>query len=199
MIKSFVPINLCRIVRARPVTADRGVLGGCPMNTFHLQAEDWAWVRQRLRSTAGVTLLMLGLTAAIQFRPPAPHEPGADVYRGSDADGAIAIGDGPPSGETRGRSIPPSGWRRTSRGWEHVASWPAAADRSNRPSLGERVEALEASEPVWVRHALGQLRATPPLMVALIELIAIGVICQLGRRGHHAPAKFDPTAAQRHS
>ncbi len=166
------------------------------MNTFHLPAEDWAWMRRRLRSTGGIMLLLLGLGVATQFRSPAPNEPGANNTL---QPSTIGVGNAPPTEKPGGRSVPPSGWRRTSRGWEHVASWPASGHRSDRPSLGERVRALEASEPVWVRHAFRRLRATPPLMVAFIQVVAIGLICQLGRRGQHSPPAHvpDPDPADR--
>lgn len=162
------------------------------MNTFHLPAEDWAWMRRRLRSTGGVLLLLLGLGAALQLRSPAPNEPGANNAL---QPSTIVVGDTPPTAKPGGRSVPPSGWRRTSRGWEHVASWPASGHRSDRPSLGERVRALEASEPVFVRQTFRRLRATPPLMVAFIQVVAIGVICQLGRRGKSSPPAHAPTPA----
>lgn len=78
--------------------------------------------------------------------------------------------------EVDARSIPPAGWRKTSRGWEHTSSWPGLG-----PTINDLIATQESSEPQWVRTSLAKVKSVPPITVALIQLLAIAAIAGIAR------------------
>ena len=79
--------------------------------------------------------------------------------------------------------IPPTGWRRTTRGWEHVGSWPNVnAGVTRRSDLNALIAQQRAQEPGWLTAGFRLLRQIPPLGYATLQLAAIGIIVQLANR-----------------
>jgi len=163
------------------------------MKTPHMQPEDWAWMRQRIGASGIGLAVLLGLGAVLQSgtRKPGPGSTSLAKETVVEKEAFVDSASMPPSidaptpgkiGTTRGVSIPPSDWRRTSRGWEHIGTWPTVENTTLKPSLAELVRTQEAKEPAWMKLAFGKLQRVPPLVFALLQIIAIGFICQLGRR-----------------
>ena len=152
-----------------------------------MQPEDWAWMRRRVEASGIGFAVLLSLCAILQLGAQKPGE-----KTPSSVKAANDFTPNPPSIEALSppgknlapgvRSVPPSNWRRTSRGWEHIGTWPAAESAALKPSLAELVRDQEASEPEWMKRSFRTLQMVPPLAFAVLQVIAIGFICQLGRR-----------------
>ena len=167
----------------------RGLRPSGGMTPITLHPDDLHHLRRRLR-TSGLLLLGITLTAVVAAwtRP----EPSARAVTDPVADKTPLTDD-----FSRGRSVPPTGWRRTTRGWERVSDWPALP--SDRPaSLSELVRQQESGEPAWVRGAMARLRLIPPLGFAAAQVFAIGVICVLSQRaGRSRPGAPNELARRR--
>ena len=160
------------------------------MTFLYLHTDDRAWMLQRLRSSARGMTALLVLSAVM-------HDP-ADVRGSSGAatvpvTGSVAVVS-TSSSEVQTASItgrqpnpvPPVGWRRTNRGWEHVSTWPTAEARTLSPnaaaSINELILNQRASESAWLQTILGRLRQIPPLMFSVMQITAIAVIALCARR-----------------
>jgi hypothetical protein len=79
----------------------------------------------------------------------------------------------------------PTGMRRTKYGWEDASLWTVApgVPPSAVPSrsIDQWVAQQRQREPGWVRAVILEIRETPPLMVAVLQLAAIAAILRLGR------------------
>lgn len=73
----------------------------------------------------------------------------------------------------------PSGMRRTSRGWEDASLWHISPDIENR-SIDDWMETQQDREPGWLRTIFAEIRMTPPLMIAVIQITAIAAIVHIG-------------------
>ena len=143
------------------------------MTRITLHPDDIERIRRRLR-TSGLLLIGITLTAMAAAW-------NRQVPRGRAVTGDVAAQTEAADDSSRGRSVPPTGWRRTTRGWERVSDWPALP--SARPaSLSELVRQQETREPAWARGALARLRLIPPLGFAAAQVVAIGVICAMSQR-----------------
>lgn len=77
--------------------------------------------------------------------------------------------------------VPQFGWRRTSRGWEEVETWPVTNSPPRR-SIDDWIAVQVAAEPAWLQTTFATIRRIPPLTFALLQVVAIGVIAGLGSR-----------------
>lgn len=93
------------------------------------------------------------------------------------------------------RSVSPTGWRRTNRGWERAEAWDNgtlafASESGETPLLPSRYSMLggtrpqtvgqwmiwdQAREPVWANTLLGSLKRVHPIFVAVF-LIAVAIV-----------------------
>ena len=71
-------------------------------------------------------------------------------------------------------SVPPEGWRRTNRGWEHVSSW-----ASPTKSIDSLMETQAAREPAFARGLLAQVSKLSPVTFAMCQVVAILAIAWL--------------------
>ncbi|TWU41592.1 hypothetical protein Q31b_30430 [Novipirellula aureliae] len=85
------------------------------------------------------------------------------------------------------RSVPPSGWRRTNRGWEHTSNWTMPNHFGANRSISELIATQQASEPKWLQLVLSTVRRIPPLMIAAIQVTAVAIL-MLSHRGHRIDA-----------
>ena len=74
----------------------------------------------------------------------------------------------------------PSGMRRTKYGWEDASLWYLPAGQGTR-SLQSWIDQQHSLEPAWIRRLFETIRSTPPLMIAVIQIIAIAVIFRISR------------------
>ncbi len=65
-------------------------------------------------------------------------------------------------------SVPPEGWRRTNRGWEHVSSWTSPTE-----SIASLMETQAAREPAFARGLLAQVSKLSPVTFAMCQVVAI--------------------------
>lgn len=84
-------------------------------------------------------------------------------------------------------SVSPEGWRRTSRGWEHVSTWPSIETRS----LGEIIKGQLKTEPAWIQFTLEKLRNVPPLMFAVLQITLLAVIVNVLREQADSQTKVN--------
>ena len=82
--------------------------------------------------------------------------------------------------------VPPQGWRRTDRGWEHVSTW----RKLGRP-LAEIVMDQQEREPGWVKSGLASIRELPPLAFAMLQVTAISAIFWLSQRDRRRSSDAD--------
>lgn len=99
------------------------------------------------------------------------------------------------SNGTSRRSILPTGWRRTTRGWERAEAWGndgsaigfeaigthayrtrfSVVGGTQPQTVGQWMLWDEAREPVWANRLMGEVRRVHPLFVAVF-LIAVAVL-----------------------
>ena len=84
----------------------------------------------------------------------------------------------------------PSGMRRTSKGWEDTADWMISPDYQSR-SISEWIRRQRESEPGWIRKIIFEIRTTPPLMIAVIQITAIAAIVHISRLHQYPPSDSD--------
>ncbi len=77
--------------------------------------------------------------------------------------------------------IPPTGWRRTNRGWEHTSSWPQTSGLGQTHSISELIAMQESREPRWLNTVLGRVGGIPPLMIAVLQITMIAVIFNVAK------------------
>ncbi|EMI21912.1 putative membrane protein [Rhodopirellula maiorica SM1] len=77
--------------------------------------------------------------------------------------------------------IPPTGWRRTNRGWEHTSSWPQTSGQGQSHSISELIAMQESREPKWFNTVLGRVSGIPPLMIAVLQITMIAVIFNMAK------------------
>ncbi|TWU42824.1 hypothetical protein [Novipirellula artificiosorum] len=89
------------------------------------------------------------------------------------------------------RSIPPMGWRRTNRGWEHTSTWPRETQFRTDRSISELIALQESREPKWLQFTLEKVSQIPPLMIAVLQITAIAALIHLSRhkRAEQGPAE----------
>jgi len=83
------------------------------------------------------------------------------------------------------KAVPPSGWRRTNRGWERVDDWSRLyPELYVQPrSLQDWMDHHREQQPNWLRSAMGHLSQLPPLSIAGMQMLAIFVIARQSSRG----------------
>jgi len=71
------------------------------------------------------------------------------------------------------RSVSPTGWRRTTRGWERAEAWAGGA--MGRPqTINEWIVSDRDSEPQWVSASFQGVRSVHPIVLGiLIVLVAV--------------------------
>lgn len=99
------------------------------------------------------------------------------------------------SSDSSSRSILPTGWRRTTRGWERAETWGsdslalaigpadaqyfrsrfAAVGGTQPQTVGQWMLWDQAREPVWANSLMGSVKRVHPLFVAVF-LIAVAVL-----------------------
>ena len=163
------------------------------MKSLPNRSDETMWLRRWLRSNAVCVLAMLAFLLILKFQTPPSVEEQAIAAGGASAvSQPLPMADEhhvdpskiPATGEilrepkqsTGPVSVAPSGWRRTDRGWENVASW----QKPSEP-LGEIVLRQEKREPKWVRDSLATLRGLPPLAFAMLQITAISAIVAVSR------------------
>ncbi len=182
------------------------------MKCIARHSEDARWLRRWLRSHF-VCMLSLAIFLVLLRMPstqPREREARADLSEPKDpqpgehplssSDSSLRSGDPslrsggeaslPPETEviylqTRSANpVPPQGWRRTDRGWEHVSTW----RKIGRP-LAEIVMDQQKREPGWVNSGLASIRELPPLAFAMLQITAISAIFWLAGRDRRRSLK----------
>ncbi len=77
-------------------------------------------------------------------------------------------------------AVIPQGMRRTRNGWEDSSLWHLPTTVKDQ-SINSLIAKQQEREPVWVRSVFAKVRATPPLMLALIQITAIAAIVHINR------------------
>ena len=162
------------------------------MKCFARHPDDVRWLRRWLRSHFVCVMSLAAFLVLLRMPSAQPREREArkelaelrEDLRSSDP--SNGLGDEaslPPETEViylqaRGANpVPPQGWRRTDRGWEHVSTW----RRIGRP-LAEIVMDQQDREPGWVNSGLARIRELPPLAFAMLQITAISAIFWLAGR-----------------
>lgn len=126
------------------------------MKHVQIHPDDAAWMLRWLRGNVIGVVVCFGLMNVV-----------ADDPRTLEARDSIAAAN----------PLDPEGWRRTANGWEHVSTWPPPP----RP-LGDWIASQQAREPKWVQRTLAELRETPPLIFAMIQITAIAAVVVFTQR-----------------
>ena len=148
------------------------------MKFFNVHPDDARWLRRWLRSNVCCFLGIVCFALAIRLDPVESVGP-SSAERSERA--SISRTHQSPTVDIH-QPVVPRGWRRTAHGWEDVSNWPG------RRSLGEIISLQRDREPAWIRFTLASLREVPPLLFALVQIIAIVLIM--------AAANRRPTAAR---
>jgi hypothetical protein len=122
------------------------------MKHIHIHPDDVNWMLRWLRGNVIGVVVLACLMAIIAHNSPRPNSAAMAML----------------AGEVRASPLDPDGWRRTTNGWEHISTWPPPP----RP-LAEWIHSQQTREPIWVQRTLAELRQTPPLVFALIQITAI--------------------------
>lgn len=77
-------------------------------------------------------------------------------------------------------AVIPRGMRRTVRGWEDTSLWYVSPDLESR-SIESWIDRQRQLEPNWARRGFEQVRKTPPLMFAVLQITAIAAIVHISR------------------
>ncbi|MFG0262297.1 MAG: hypothetical protein ACF788_07895, partial [Novipirellula sp. JB048] len=160
----------------------------------------WLWVN------AKCVALLIAFIAVLRYAPSAAEpaiEPGSATTArahaseraqpeqwihaaalGEDAGGGVraAARSEEASEHRRPNPIPPTGWRRTNRGWEHTSSWAASSLENHSSSISELIAIQESREPMWLRSLMGRVSGIPPLMIAMLQLTLIALILTIPAR-----------------
>ncbi len=149
-----------------------------------LSPADRRWMKVRLLRTCKLSLLFLVLSVAADFNP---H---ASLSSAAGSNQSVATSDSRrseiPELSNRTlnaksqddnwflerRSVPPSGWRKTNRGWERVSTWAGYG-----PPINELIHTQKASEPAWAQVVFARLTNVSPITIALIQIFLITAIC----------------------
>jgi hypothetical protein len=91
------------------------------------------------------------------------------------------------AGERKPIAVPPTGWRRTRYGWEHVSTWPTLGSVSGK-SINEVIEQQIRREPPWARALMSGLSEIPPVAIAMVQLTAIFIVLFIADRCRRRPA-----------
>lgn len=154
-----------------------------------VDVETVAWMRRRLRTTIGLgtILLCMQTLSAIpihgepdraraenvpslpSYDPPAIALPPSESPSLAASSPYVHVSEPAP----KGRAVPPTGWRRTAQGWQHVSTWGPVTDDL---SIGQRIIAQRDSETVWLNHFLTKIRRTPPGCFAIAQLLCVGIL-----------------------
>lgn len=148
-----------------------------------MHPQDVQWLRRQLRINFRCVICIVMLSLFIRYQPTVPilssqaSSPAAATLADhhGDIDSAEFAplpreAETEPSTTRRPNPVAPTGWRRTSKGWEKVSTWP------NQKSISELVVHQQSSEPAWIRFLFAKLRGVPPLMVALLQITGVAVI-----------------------
>lgn len=89
------------------------------------------------------------------------------------------------------KSVPPSGWRRTNRGWEKVDLWAKQFPDLYGPerTLDDWISHHQQERPIWIELSFAQLRRMPPLGIAGLQVIAIWLITRQARSPHRTTSE----------
>lgn len=176
---------------------------------FYVSPDDRVWMRRRLGKTGMCLLFLMTFSAVVQDRGPISTTQHADASIRLAA--ANSTDDRPDVREVRDlnvtrkteqrrdleaaiasarqpKAVPPSGWRRTNRGWEKVDSWAKQFPHLYGPSavassrtLEDWIDHHQQERPGWVELSFAQLRRIPPLGIAGLQIIAIWLISRQAR------------------
>jgi len=81
------------------------------------------------------------------------------------------------------RSVMPTGWRRTTRGWERAEAW-AGQIGSNRPqTINEWILSDRAKEPKWVNASFQRVRAVHPVCFGILIVLTAVMITKWSEPG----------------
>lgn len=145
------------------------------MKLHALTAQDCHWMLSRLKTSSRLLAVLVLLNLASSFRLTShdlPHEMRATVTAQTPEVQRV-----PHAGSESGRKlnpVPPVGWRKTNRGWEHVSSW-----NSPTESIESLMETQAAREPAFARGALAKVSKLSPVTFAMCQVVAILAIAWL--------------------
>jgi len=155
------------------------------MKLLYITPEDRHWMKRRsLRCLrrCGAILLMVALMRTGDAEPgsfPPVDSPGSGQRSAIDLDPPSEWS--PPGVEASPapRAVPPTGWRRTSRGWEKVdwaRQYPELLAR--KKTMREWMRDQAAAEAGWTGDVASFLRQIPPLGIAMSQILAIWLIAR---------------------
>jgi len=131
------------------------------------------WMRRRLRTTLCLGAMLLALQTLSAIATPSQ----ADRKKRQASERLVSSVEVTP--RRTGRAVLPVGWRRTSKGWEHVSTW--GPKPVNELTLSQRIIAQRESEPAWLQTGLAKIRRTPPGCFAMAQLLAVGILFLIPR------------------
>lgn len=147
------------------------------MKRHVLTDQDRRWMVSRLKTSgrlmAGLVLFNVATSFGWTSRD-LPHEIRATVTAQTPEIQTV-----PSASSESGRklkSVPPQGWRRTNRGWEHVNSW-----KSPTISMDSLMQTQAAREPVLARDLLTKVSKLSPVTFAVCQVVAILAIAWLAK------------------
>lgn len=148
------------------------------MKHLKLNPEDAQWLRRWLRSNLGFFAVTVGLLIAARYQPAMPvvtEAQASSEITHTDRSNQAPVLD-PSHTDALPRSVPPTGWRRTCNGWEHVSTW-----QSLGTSINDLIAQQCQQEPAWIRGIFAKIRSVSPLMLALFQITAIAAIINVTR------------------
>ncbi|TWU22022.1 hypothetical protein Pla52o_30700 [Novipirellula galeiformis] len=146
----------------------------------------WLWVNVKC------VAMLMAFIAVMRYSPDVPAHSLESVTfaarptqgEGQSRSERMVLAASPPASAIEGRRpnpIPPTGWRRTNRGWEHTATWPSSSSLSQQNSISELIAIQESREPKWLQSLLGRVSRIPPLMIAVLQITIIALILTMAQ------------------
>ena len=84
-----------------------------------------------------------------------------------------------PSSALASNAVIPQGWRLTPYGWEDASAW---AQPIVQPDINALIDQQRSLQPAWIRFSFERISGVPPLMIALLQIIAVAIIINLSNR-----------------
>ncbi len=147
------------------------------MEILYLSPQDLRWMRHRLGHTVRLTVVML-MVSFLANASATKRDEVAQARTASFEPISLAT----PGIESGLNPVPPVGWRRTTRGWEHINTWAETASgiRTN-DSIQSLLDRQAAEEPAVARSVLARVSGWSPLTFASLQVLAILAITGITR------------------
>lgn len=133
------------------------------MNLFYLHPDDRRWLKRWLKNNLVCFAAIVAFITLLKFASMVPEVIESRSRAGADTPSSTIPAD-------------PSGWRRTNDGWQHTSTWLRQPHRETSEAT------MMQPKVTWATIVMESLRRTSPLVIATMQIVAIGIILYFARR-----------------